>query len=190
MVDIITIINTPFVTILISVMWGITEKIADLLNEHGLKWFRGANIIFGVLWGTFLALLVINQNIVISNLAFAMLLGYILRYRIDHLNHGIASSIVIFAFLVNGAIIDWGVLIFFFAVFGLGGLVHDTLDERPKFKKFLGKYLTVFFEYRMYIYLFPLIYSVFTGTWMAFLVASGHMLSYEIIRQYYAKIQK
>lgn len=190
MTDLILFIGNPFFVILISVLWGVTEKIADLLDEHGLEWFRGANILFGVLWGTFLAFLVINQNVVVSSLAFAMLMGYILRYRIDHLNHGIASIIVIFAFLINGAIIDWGAFLFFFAVFGLGGLAHDALTEKPKTKTFLGKRLTSFFDYRIYIYLFPLIYSIYTGIWLAFLVAAVHMLAYELVRQHYKEIEE
>jgi hypothetical protein len=190
MADIITVINNPFIVILISALWGVTEKMADLLNEHGLKWFRGANILFGILWGSFLSLLVINQNVIISNLTFAMLLAYILRYRIDYLNHGIAAVIVIFTFLINGAIISLGVLILFFLVFSIGGLTHDALTEKPQIKKFFGRPLNLFFEYRIYIYLIPLIYSIYTGIWMVFLIASAHMLSYEIIRQYYKEIKE
>ena len=137
--DVLLLINNPLMIILISVLWGVTEKIADLTDEHGLKLFKGANITFGVLWGFFLALLAINQNVVVSSLAIAMLMSYILRYRIDYLNHGIAAIIVLFAFFAKGAIIDWGALLFFFTVFGLGGLVHGSLTEKPGIKKFLGK---------------------------------------------------
>jgi len=161
----------------------------DLLNEHGLKLFYGADLLFGILWGLFLALLVINEDIVISNLAFAMLLSYILRYRIDYINHGIAATIVIFAFLLNGAIIDWNILVFFFTIFSIGGIIHDSL-EKEKVKSLLGSYLTTFFEYRGHIYVFPLIFSIYTGVWTAFLVASAHMLSYEVVRQYYKKVER
>ncbi len=39
-------------------LYGVTMKVADLLNEHGLKLFRGSAILFGILWGFFGALLV------------------------------------------------------------------------------------------------------------------------------------
>ena len=188
--DVLLLINNPLMIILISVLWGVTEKIADLTDEHGLKLFKGANITFGVLWGFFLALLAINQNVVVSSLAIAMLMSYILRYRIDYLNHGIAAIIVLFAFFEKGAIIDWGALLFFFTVFGLGGLIHGSLAEKPGIKKFMGKWLTSFFEYRVYIYLFPLFFSVYTGEWLAFLVASSHMLAYEAVRQHYNEIKE
>ena len=178
-------LSSPFALVLVAVLWGMTEKIADLLDEHGLKWFPGANILFGVLWGFFLSLLVISQNFVVASLAFARLLSYILRYRIDYLNHGIAAVTVLVAFAANNVQLAWTAFWYFFAVFAIGGFIHDSLDERPAIKKWLGKHLTAFFEYRGHIYLFPLIFSAVTGEWLAFAVATAHMLPYELVRQWY-----
>src|SRR3989338_1887819 len=124
-------LSSPFALVLVAVLWGMTEKIADLLDEHGLKWFFGANILFGVLWGFFLSLLVISQNFVVASLAFARLLSYILRYRIDYLNHGIAAVTVLVAFAANNVQLAWTAFWYFFAVFAIGGFIHDALDERP-----------------------------------------------------------
>ena len=35
--------------LLFALLYGVTMKIADLLNEHGFKWFKGSAIIFGLL---------------------------------------------------------------------------------------------------------------------------------------------
>ncbi|MFT4311377.1 MAG: hypothetical protein ACMXX7_02015 [Candidatus Woesearchaeota archaeon] len=34
-----------------SFLFGFFTKLADLLDEHGLKMFKGADILFGILWG-------------------------------------------------------------------------------------------------------------------------------------------
>ena len=41
------------IILIFAALYGITMKIADLLDEHGLKWFKGSAIIFGILWGLF-----------------------------------------------------------------------------------------------------------------------------------------
>lgn len=146
-------------------------------------------MVFGVLWGSALALLAVNPQVAVSNLALAMLLSYVLRYRIDCLNHGIAASIAFLAFFMNGPGIDWPVFLFFFTVFAVGGFIKDSLVERPTLKNVLGEPLTTFFEYRMHIYFFPFLYSASTGFWLAFFVASAHMFSYELVRQYFWKFK-
>lgn len=35
--------------VLYAVLYGLTMKVADLSDEHGLKWFEGSAIIFGFL---------------------------------------------------------------------------------------------------------------------------------------------
>jgi len=145
--------------------------------------------LFGVLWGTFLGMLVINQDAVISNLALAMLFSYILRFRIDYINHGIAAVIVLSMAFLFKTVIIWPSFVFFFLTFAIGGLIHDAMEEKPGVKSLLGD-LAVFFEYRIYIYLLPLIYSIITGAWMAFFVASAHMFAYECVRQKFWRYKK
>lgn len=82
----------------LSIAFGVTMKIADLLDEHGLKLFKGASLMFGFLWGIIGALLIFDNNI-LANFILAMLIHWILRYRIDYLNHGIAVSIILFGFV-------------------------------------------------------------------------------------------
>ena len=41
---------SPFFVVIYAILFGITMKIADLLDEHGLKSFKGADILFGFLW--------------------------------------------------------------------------------------------------------------------------------------------
>ena len=86
--------------ILYALLYGITMKIADLFNEHGLKWFKGSKILFGLLWGAFGALLILSNN-TIANIMLAMNLAFIIRNRLDYINHQIAASIIIISFLFS-----------------------------------------------------------------------------------------
>ena len=81
-----------------AVLYGITMKLADLLNEHNLKWFKGSALIFGILWGAFGALLIFSNN-AIANIILAMNIAFIVRNRLDYLNHQAAATIIIISFL-------------------------------------------------------------------------------------------
>ncbi|MBI2579276.1 MAG: hypothetical protein HYW27_00055 [Candidatus Aenigmarchaeota archaeon] len=109
-----------------SGLFGIFAKIADLLDEHGLKWFRGSAVLFGVLWGIFFALLIISDNLVAS-FWIAILIHWILRRKIDYLNHGIAVSIILLVFIWNipNFVIDWLVLLSVFVVYVAVGLLRE-----------------------------------------------------------------
>ena len=85
--------------LLYAVFYGITMKVADLFNEHEFKWFKHADVLFGSLWGIFGALLVIS-NMIIGNVILAMIIAFLIRRRIDHINHAIAVIIIFIVFLV------------------------------------------------------------------------------------------
>ena len=47
------------VLVAIAFAFGVTNKLADLMNEHGLYWFRCCNLLFGFIWGGLGALLIL-----------------------------------------------------------------------------------------------------------------------------------
>lgn len=165
-------------TIIYALLFGTTMKIADLLDEHGLKWFKGSKILFGFLWGIFGGLLILS-NPIIANIYLALVLAFILRYRIDYLNHGIAATIMIFVFLLT-QIVNWEVLLFFFSVFAIFGLATDYFENKKYPKNSLLKFCRKFVDLRAQYYLFPFLYSIYTGFWLAFFVVGLNMLFYEI----------
>lgn len=86
---------------LLSILFSVTMKIADLLDEHGLKWFKYADVLFGIFWGGFGALLAVTDD-AIANVLLAMMIGFVIRKRLDYINHIIAFTIItstIFCFL-------------------------------------------------------------------------------------------
>lgn len=170
----------PFLPILFcAALYGITMKIADLLDEHGLKSFKAGVLLFGVLWGLFGALLVLS-NVIIANIILAMNIAFLIRRRIDYLNHAIAVSIIIIAFLIYGSIDITIFLVFYFIFLIFGGLkdyVGDVLKKR--------KGLLVLLNESMLYYPIPtLIYSLIYGNWVVFCAFLVYTVCYDLTKYY------
>jgi hypothetical protein len=112
--------------IVYSGLFGLFAKIADLLNEHGLRWFRGSAVLFGALWGIFFSMLILSDNL-IANFWIAVLIHWILRRKIDYLNHGIATSIILLVFIWNipNFTTDWLLLLSVFIIYVIVGLLRE-----------------------------------------------------------------
>jgi len=172
--------NNPIPIILISaILYGITMKVADLLNEHGLKWFKGSQILFGILWGIFGSAMLINNNI--ANIILAMNIAFIIRNRLDFTNHQIASTMIIIAFLFTSTFnpVLFSVFYLIFIVFGsLKDYVGDILK-----KKSIAATLN---ESMLYYPIPTLIYCVIYGNWIIFWAFLLYTVSYDITK-YIAK---
>src|SRR4051794_2023630 len=79
--------------------FGLTSKTADLLNEHGLQWLRGASLASGFVWGALGVVLVLNDRQVAAVLA-ATVLYWFLRNKLDYANHATAGVMILLACLV------------------------------------------------------------------------------------------
>ncbi len=99
----------PVAVILYSVIFALVIKIADLLDEHGLFLFRGADLLFGILWGIAFVIL-IQVHTLIASFWIAMLLYWIIFMKIDFVNHAVALAIIVIALLWKPLAIDWIVL--------------------------------------------------------------------------------
>lgn len=173
--------------ILYAIIFGFTMKTADLLGEHGLRWFKGSNILFGFLWGGFGALMILSGNI-LANFFIAMLIHWILRYRIDSLEHGLAGAIMLIAFVLNipnfifNPIIFWVVLI----TFSIHGLLNDMAD-RKEIKGFIAKYA----ESNSHYFTIPIILMIINfGWWIILIVSACHIVSYETTKYFGTKVIK
>ncbi len=109
-----------------SALFGVFAKIADLLDEHGFKWFRGSAVLFGILWGVFFSLLIVSNNLV-ANFWMAILIHWILRRKIDFLNHGVAAAIILLVFIWNipNFVVDWLLILSVFVVYVIVGLLRE-----------------------------------------------------------------
>lgn len=163
--------------ILRAVCYGITMKIADLLDEHWLKLFPYASILFGIARGFFGLLLILYSSAVIGNIMLAMNIAFIIRGRLDFLNHQIATSIIIIWFLLYSAFLPQVFLLFYF-IFLFFGLLRDSIWDRIN-KSIIEK----IYENFMWYYPIPtLIYSYITYDWQVFFVFAAYSIAYDITK--------
>ncbi|MBU2564466.1 hypothetical protein KKA23_02715 [Patescibacteria group bacterium] len=150
-----------FEIIIYSILFAITMKIGDLFNEHGMKpWFPGSALFFGFFYGIIGLLLVFSDNI-LANVILAMIIGYVLRHRIDYLNHGIAASIIIIGFLYR-SVFDINIFIPFFLAFAIFGLTEDFISEKLKKKIKIPKRLPFYT-------LTGIVFGIIAGNWIILL---------------------
>jgi len=168
--------------ILYALLYGITMKVADLLDEHGLKWFKGSAIFFGFLWGIFGVLLVLS-NSTIAIIMLAMNLAFITRNRLDYINHQIAASIIIISFLFSSTFNPILFVIFYF-VFLIFGSLKDYVDDILKKKSGI---LVSLNEAMLYYPIPTFIYCLLYGNWIVFWAFLTYTIAYNIIKQIYKK---
>jgi len=171
---------SPGMIVLYALLLGVTTKIADLLDEHGLRWFKGDAIVFGVLWGAFGSLGVIANN-VLANVIMAMNLSYILRGSLDYLNHRIASVMIIISFLFV-ATLDarlFAAALIFIIIFGF---LEDSITDYVKPKGALKKIVVYFNDALIYYILFTLVYCLLYGNWILFFAFTAYVIGYDFTK--------
>lgn len=82
-----------FLFVVVSFLFGFTTDFADLLDEHGLKWFQFSDIIFGALWG-FCGAYIILTNVTAGIFVVALVLYWLFRGKLDYPNHVVAGVII------------------------------------------------------------------------------------------------
>jgi len=142
--------------LLYSVLFGVTMKVADLFNEHGLAWLKGSDVFFGILFGLFGGILIMSTDS-LTNLWLALLLANIFRFRVDSLNHGIAAVLMFISFLVVKENLEWVSFLYFFITFSFFGLLMDTNLIPHKFK-----IVENFLEFRTHYFIFTFLFSLFS----------------------------
>ena len=163
--------------IVYSALFGITIKVADLLDEHGLKLFKGDRIIFGLLWGIFGSLLMLKTNPVIASAFLAMILGCLVRNRLDYLNHQIGAALM-FLTGFGLVLVNFTTLIIFFLLFVTFGSVKDYTDDVLHIKKGALK----IFELMPYYPVISLVYCLISGNWLLFWTLTVFTILYNITK--------
>lgn len=178
------ILFNPWIAILYAAFFGATMKIADLFNEHGVKkWFTGCDIVFGIVWGMFGALIILSNEI-LASMYLALVFAFIIRARGDYVNHGLAYVIMIITYFIRYQFVNWQLFLIFFIPFSIFGLISDQYRAKKLPKNKLLRILRILSDFRAHYYWYPFIYSLITGIWFVFFVMAINMLFYEIIRQW------
>ena len=155
--------------IIITIFCNVFQKIADALDEHGLKLFRHADVLFGVIWGILWALLT-NVNSNVATYSVALIFYWLIKGKIDYVNHAI-SIIIVFSSLFILKTYPSGLFIFIL----LGYLVLDKISHSVKF---LSKNnLKVFLKL-----LSPLVFSLYVQDFLPILIAFLSVLTVHITK--------
>lgn len=169
--------------IVLSAAFASTMKLADLLDEHGMHWFKWDAIIFGILWGFFGSLLIIS-NVIVSNIILALVIAFLVRLRLDFRNHTFAAAMILIAFLSYGTF-DLLLFSIFFVIFSVFGGIKDYLGDVRLKKDFIYKLN----EFALFFAIPAVIYSFLTGLWIVSIFLVTYFSFYNLTKYglYYMK---
>lgn len=160
----------------IAILYGVTMKIADLLDEHGLRMFPGADLLFGIAWGACGSLLVLADPVV-ANVLLAQMVAYIVRRRLDYVNHAIGATMMIVAFVASTEFLP-----LLFGVFGVTFLLFGALRDYIGNVRTKRDWLYLVNEPAWYYVIPPAIYGLVTGEWLLFALLAVYRVSYNIVK--------
>ena len=162
-----------------AMLYAVTMKISDMLDEHGLRLFKGASYFFSLICAIFGCLLIVS-NTVIANVVFAMIIGFVIRKRIDYNNHILAFIIISSCFLIRSSIII-EIYFPFLCAITLLGFLKDTKYKSNKSQLIVA--INKVFLYVPIIYVLPsLFYSIISNEWCIFFTFFIYDFSYNVTR--------
>lgn len=169
--------------LLIAFLFGVTNKMADLMNEHGLHWFAGAPILFGAVWGGLGSLLVLHDG----NLGaayVALVLFWFLETKLDYRNHALAGVMMVISYFYT--VQEFGFrgeeVIAMVAAYSLFAWIKRVTSQR---RRAIGG----FWRLRLRAYIVPLGYSLYIGDFTPFAMTVAGMLGVELVTNYYAIVK-
>jgi len=172
-------LELPIVIILNAFITGIFTKAADLFVEHGYKSSTITKIILGLVWGIFGSLVVIGNSL-LAAFYFAILLSWIIRYKLDYYNHGIGGALIlitIFYVQPTGILVSLILIptLILFTFFGILSREHD-----------MKKKLSWFHKYNIYSFIYLAILTYFyPEVWIVFIVSLSNVFGYHGVRYFF-----
>ncbi|RLG20126.1 hypothetical protein DRN67_00790 [Candidatus Micrarchaeota archaeon] len=164
-----------------SALFGYFRKVADLLDEHGLKWFNGAEMATGIAVGILGAYLV-SYEPVLANVILAMIAALIVRGKVDYINHLLASIIILLSFPLF-APFDYSIFISFFMVFAVFGAFKDQYDVRL----YRTGWRFLLSEVMLHYPAITAAYGLLTSIWTPFIAFTLYTIGYDLTKLYYLK---
>lgn len=166
--------------IILSVMFAVFMKISYSISEGNLKVFKGGGVLFGFLWGMAGSYLILYDN-TLANVWMAVLVGWVLRSKMNHFPNAMAGTMMLLTFFLNNNNFIFQrspFLTFFYGVL-LIGLPHEYLSRRGVVCRAKSELFQSIFFYT----LLPLGYSLITKNWLVFASMFSFMLVYELTRK-------
>ncbi len=175
----IELLSHPVSIMIFAFITGIFTKLADIGVDKDAKIPRSHQILFGVLWGAFGALVVFGNSLMAA-FYFGILLSWIVRYKLDYYNHGIGGAIILVAIWLTLPKETLHIIILAgtFVLFTVFGLLSRELNARLGFVQ----------EYNLYSFLFLAILFIFyPSVWIVFVASLTNVLGYHYIKKKFKK---
>lgn len=169
----------PVVLIINAFLVGVFTKLGDIANDDGFKISYSLNILLGILWGVFGALVVLG-NSEIAAFYFGILLSWIFRYKLDNYSHGIGGTIILVTLFYVHPISSLQLVITSatFVLFTLFGI----LSRHHIFGK------NFFTDYNVYSFIFLIILALFnTSVWIVVIASLANILGYHGVKTWWKK---
>tara|TARA_B100000315_G_C14444309_1_gene526102 strand:+ start:264 stop:797 length:534 start_codon:yes stop_codon:yes gene_type:complete len=173
------ILDIPLIILLNAFITGVLTKAADLFVEHGYKSSNTIRILLGIGWGFFGSLVVIGSPLV-GSFYFAILLSWIVRYKLDYYNHGIGGALILITIffvqptgmLVNLILFPTLILFTFFGI----------LSREYKLKN----KLSWFHKYNIYSFIYiGILAYIYPEVWIVFFASFTNVLGYHGVRYFF-----
>jgi hypothetical protein len=163
----------------LSFCFGVTNKLADLMNEHGLNWGRPLNILMGFIWG-FLGALLVIQSTTLAVSYISLVLYWFLMLKLDYHNHAIAGVIILISGFYTGCSLSIVEISILTSTYFILGILNNSLKNRsPTIDNIL--------RLRLKIYLVPLAFSIYAGDFLPFYTTVLGMIGVELITFYFSR---
>ncbi len=155
---------------IIQLLIGIFTKLTDAIVDDGLKLIKNIEYVFGVIYGSLIAYLIINYP-VITPLLLGTIIAVILTKKIDHKAHFLGILIVAVSLFFIDLKFNYFLLIIFLVAALLDEVLNDYFDKR-KIKNTISK----IFKYRILLETTALLVSIILNQWILFFA----ILSFDI----------
>jgi len=169
-------LELPAIILLSAFITGIFTKAADLFVEHGHKTSNFKKILLGIAWGFFGSLVVFGSPL-LAAFYLAILLSWIIRYKLDYYNHGIGGALILLAIVYvqpSGKLVAL-ILIPTLILFTLFGILSREYKMKKK--------LSWFHKYNVYSFIYLAILAYFySEVWIVFLASLANVFGYHGIR--------
>jgi hypothetical protein len=125
----------------------------------------------------------VMSNNLIGNLMAAMCIAFIVRNRLDYLNHQIAASMIIISFIFTTTL-EPVLFSIFLGIFIVFGAIRDYTGDKIKNKKLIHRIYDNF----MWYYPIPtLIYCLIYGNWIVFFSFFIYTIGFHLTKSIFKK---
>lgn len=131
-------------------------KLADAHDEHGMKSFRWAWMLFGILWWLFWAYIV-SFSSDLHALYLSIIFYWLYKFKIDYPNHAIGTIIMLF----GAFMFQWEFLWIPTALLLLSYILWDFIKVRNKFV-WKNSIITKIFRLKPQFIVWPVLFSILT----------------------------